>query len=92
MNRQDVYDIIDSERDYQEQKFGNSKSSSRKGSGERTLDEFALYIRGYAEDLAYIGSHSTSKSNKIDAVRKIAGLCVQCLEQHVDDKESAKRK
>ena len=52
MDRNQVYVLIDGERDYQDARWGDAASSGRPGNGERTIDEFALYIRGYAEDLA----------------------------------------
>lgn len=77
-----VYDAIDSERDYQDAKWGASASSGNPGAGERTLDEFALYILGYAQDLAVFASHCLEKDDKLDRVRKVAALCVACMEQH----------
>lgn len=77
-----VYAAIDSELKYQEEKYGKTLSSNRTGNGERTLDEFALYIYGYANDLMQTASHKDEPKEKLDIVRKIAALCVNCMEQH----------
>lgn len=82
MQRSDVYKLIDGERDYQDCKWGNSLSSSRPGNGERTIDEFILYIFGYATELMNIGATMAEPEIKLSFVRKIGGLCVGCMEQH----------
>lgn len=80
----DVTEAIASERRYQDSRWGNTKSSDRPGNGERTIDEFVLYIHGYTVDA------DTSVDNEVDVteimhiIRKIAGLCRACLEQHGD--------
>lgn len=83
INRSEVYAAIDSERDYQDRRWGDSLSSDRKpGNGERTIDEFALYIAAYtAKMVEQCGTFSDSKA-KLDSIRKIAGLAVACMEQH----------
>lgn len=82
MERQKVYELIDSERDYQESKWGNSLSSNRPGHGERTIDEFILYIKGYSDKLCSIGATESDPEIKLEFIRKVAGLCVNCMEQH----------
>ena len=82
-SREEVYSAIDSERAYQDSKWGSSESSGKPGvGGARTIDEFALYIKGYAEDLAQIASHELDPKKKLDFIRKVAGLCVAAMEQH----------
>ncbi len=80
--RQEVYRAIDSERAYQDSKWGQSLSSDRPGNGERTIDEFALYIVGYAHKLLDNAATFANPEEKLSAVRKVAGLCVACMEQH----------
>lgn len=79
--RAEAFEAINSERDYQDKVWGNSASSKVEGTG-RTLDEFALYIHGYANDLAALASHIDEPEEKLNFVRKIAGLAVACMEQH----------
>lgn len=82
MNRQYVYSLIDGERNYQDFKWGSSGSSGTQGNGDRTIDEFILYIYGYAQDAVKEASHFGDASKKLDVVRKVAALCVACMEQH----------
>ncbi len=85
--RQEVYSAIDSEREYQDGIWGKTLSGDRAATelqpgGTRTVDEFSLYIIGYANDLMINGSHFANEKDKLDIVRKIAGLGVACMEQH----------
>jgi hypothetical protein len=82
MSRQDVYAVIDGERAYQDSRWGGSASNGRPGAGERTLDEYCLYIVGYADDLKHIASHEPDPIKKLEFVRKVAALCVACMEEH----------
>jgi hypothetical protein len=81
-NREAAYAAIDSERDYQDKLWGDSLSGGRPGDGERTVDEFALYIVGYTNDLLQKASHTLDTEAKLDIIRKVGGLAVACMEQH----------
>lgn len=92
--REAAYESIDSERTYQDSKWGRvgkiekgatqqtGSSTLGEGVGNRSLDEFALYIFGYADDLMRLASHTNDPAPKREFVRKVAGLCVACMEQH----------
>ncbi len=80
LKREEVYKIIDGERDYQDSRWGNTRSDDRPGNGERSTDEFALYILGYTNDLVDKASHFGDPNVKLDIVRKIAALAVACME------------
>ena len=80
--RSEVYSALESERDYQKARWGVSRSSGEEGSGERTLDEFALYIHGYADELRRIASTTSDPVKKLNFVRKVGELAVACMQQH----------
>ncbi len=84
--RSDVFEALVSERIYQDQRWGETQSSEQpldgKPVGFRTLDEFALYVHGYAQDLARIAAHSDSPTEKLDFFRKVGALCVAAMEHH----------
>ena len=86
MERKEIYEVIDGERDYQDKIWDGTASSKNpsceKGALDRTIDEFALYIKGYSNDLVQIASHSDDPNKKLDVIRKVAGLCVACMEKH----------
>ena len=85
--RQEVYSAIDSERDYQDAMWGDTLSGDREPTededgGDRTVDEFSVYLIGYANDLLHNASHFSSTEDKLEIIRKLAGLSVACMEQH----------
>lgn len=82
ITREEVYKIIDSEREYQDSKWGTTLSGGRPGDGWRSVDEFVTYIVGYSNELLQVASHYGDTQAKLELVRKIAGLTVACMEQH----------
>lgn len=88
-SRAEVYAAIDSERDYQDARWGRQQYPTVSGSsnelrkdGNRTLDEFILYMAGYMNDTVQIGSHTTDPVVKLDFIRKVTALGVAAMEQH----------
>lgn len=73
MQREQVYQLIDSERDYQDEKWGNLDHS---------IDELILYISAYSNELVKIAGTTLNRDEKLNFVRKIGGLAVACLEKH----------
>lgn len=87
MKRSRVYRLINGERDYQDSRWGSTLSSGRspgieEEGGMRSIDEFILYIKGYTDDAVNVASHFGESDKKLDPIRKIAALCVACMEQH----------
>ncbi len=80
--RKKVYNAIDSEREYQIKKWGKTFSGNRPGNGWRSVDEYVNYISGYTAELLQVSSHYGTEDDKLNLVRKVAGLCVACMEQH----------
>lgn len=73
MERPEIYKALDSERDYQDKKWGGHKH------------EVAAFITYIQHHLSYaISSVSTNTNDNIalDELRKVAALCVACFEQH----------
>lgn len=93
-SRAHVFRAIDSERDYQDSRWGRvdkivpgappitGSSTQGEGVGNRSIDEFALYIFGYANDLMQLASHTNAPKPKLDFVRKVTALGIACMEQH----------
>ena len=73
VERKEVYEAIDTELEYQYTKFGPNPHE---------IDAFATYIRRYSAILDRVATGSYSEKEKLDMVRKIAGICVRCMEQH----------
>ncbi len=83
--RAEAYAAIDSERAYQEKRWGEGGDSIihvGMSANDRTLDEFALYIRMYAEELAVIAAHESDPEKSLDFIRKVGALCIGAMEAH----------
>lgn len=71
---------IDTEREYQETKWGPTESH-----GLHSITEFLVFMRDYVEEALHIESRepmSTSDPKALEIVRKVAALGVACMEQH----------
>ncbi len=85
--REDVIAAFESERAYQDSKWGTVMSSGRQPEvgeigGDRSLDEYILYIVGYTNKLLDKASTFADPKGKLDFVRKVGGLCWAAMEQH----------
>jgi len=75
-SRANVYMKVDEEREYQDQKWGNSK---------HTPTEWLVYIRDYTEEALHILSREYDNVANLKAlsnIRKITALGVACMEEH----------
>lgn len=81
-SRSNVYAAIDTERTYQVQRWHPPGEST--GDAEHELDAWLLYILDYAQRAVREGSSQPNENptSVLDVVRKVAGLCVACMEQH----------
>ena len=74
--RIEVYKSIDTERTYQDAKWGT---------GLHSITEFLVFIRDYVEEALHAEARESMKTadpKSLDNIRKIAGLAVACMEQH----------
>jgi len=83
MHRSDVYDAIDTERDFQDGFIANQGLTHNK-----TVGEFLTLIRAYSAkaDSAWVGQ--PGDAGALEEIRKIAALCVSCMEHHGATKRS----
>jgi len=75
-----VYEAIDGERDYQDERWGGTGTH-----GIHSITEFLTYIQDYTSEALHIECREedeTANVKAIDIVRKIAALGVACMEQH----------
>lgn len=79
MLREKVYDAIDSEREYQDQRWGGPSHDQI-----HELASWVVYMEHYVDKAkAAISSPSTEGSEEItDNIRKVAALAVACMENH----------
>lgn len=81
----EVYGAINTERNYQDslhQNFSSGMPPTEGMEGWRSIDEFGAYIARYGLNLLEIVGSSTDDQKKLECVRKIAALAVNCMEWH----------
>lgn len=74
--RKEVYELIDSERSYQEERWHGHKHSPQ---------EWLTYIRDYCEEALHVGTReddATCLPKQMANIRKIGALAVAAMEQH----------
>lgn len=82
LSREEVYDIINSECDYQDQRWINEYSINHEGNDERTINDYCLYIKSCADDLARIAEHESDHHKKLTLIRKVGALCVNAMKHN----------
>lgn len=74
INRQEVYDAINTERNYQCEKWGYLDSVNSVG-------DFLAYMKRYL-DMAFVEVNPKAQYKVLELVRKITALGVACMEKH----------
>lgn len=77
MKRQDVYKLIDGERDYQDH-----LPSQRTDHRQHTVGEYLVMLHYYLEEADAAWTMNAGDSEALDVIRKIAGIAVHCMEDH----------
>lgn len=77
VTRKEVYNAIDSERDYQE-----SLGADRTDGSEHTVGDFALMMQHYQHKLVDAWVLNAGDDEALEIMRKIAGISVQCMEKY----------
>lgn len=80
MKRTEVYDIIESERLYQEEYV--RKDPSRCDGQKRTVCDYLVLLDHYTRKAQDTWVERPGYENALDEVRKVAALAVACLESH----------
>jgi hypothetical protein len=82
MTREEVYKLIDTERLYQDTRWNITTTPT---GGLHSPTEWLVYIQDYLTEAMHSTSRSAdpeAKNRVLDGVRKIAAMCVICMEQH----------
>jgi hypothetical protein len=82
MKRQDVYRLIDGERDYQDKKWNPSTTTS---DGIHSVEEWLVYIEDYVNEAKHIlarESKDVADIRAMNIMRKVAAMAVCAMEQH----------
>jgi hypothetical protein len=80
--RGEVYDAIDSERDYQDSRWNASTTTTR---GLHSVTEWIAYIEDYLAEAKRLLARQPSQVSvppSLEIMRKVAGMSVACMEEH----------
>ena len=82
MDRQDVYKLVDGERDYQDQKWVNDKTPN--GVQQHSPEEWIVYMEDYLREAKHILARTNPPTCYIQAmaiIRKVTAMGVAAMEQ-----------
>lgn len=80
--RQEVYRAIDSERNYQDKKWGLDRATS---GGKHSPEEFLLYMEDYIDEARRFTSRHSCPAGPtfvLHTMRKLAAMAIACMEQN----------
>lgn len=79
MERQKVYELIDGEREYQDQ-LGNLEN--RTDGKDHTVGEYITMMGHYYNEMVTAWTMNAGDRPALEIMRKIAGIAVHCMEDH----------
>jgi hypothetical protein len=82
MQREEVYKIIDGERDYQLLRWGYNTVDGKRCDNLRSPAEYVLYMQHYINEAIRLATVDTATEPVLEMVRKVIALGVRCGEQH----------
>lgn len=80
VSREQVYEVLDGERDYQDEKWGPTPSQ-----GQHSPTEYLVYMKDYLDEAmsdATRGVDPEATEQVLHDIRKITAMGVACMEQH----------
>jgi hypothetical protein len=82
MSREDVFKAIDSERDYQQRRWGVRQENGTFKEIPRSVEQFILYMEDYLLQAKHQITREAGEFTSKETIRKVVTLGVACLEQH----------
>ena len=80
--RQEVYEAIDSERDYQDSRWNENTTTSK---NIHTFEDWFTYMEDYIDEAQHILSRKARQDSDpiaADIMRKVAAMAVCAMEEH----------
>ncbi len=75
MKREEVYKVIDGERNYQDFKWDTSGRN-------KPTECYLLYMKSYLDEAIHQISHTAGDKGALDILRKVTALGVACMEDN----------
>lgn len=83
MDREDVYELINGERDYQEMMGKKYGWGEGEGASNHSIGDFVLMLECYTRKAVDAWCHAQDGNEEaLATIRKIAGIAVACMEKH----------
>lgn len=76
-NREHVYIVIDTEREYQD-KLGSERTDGT----DHTVGDYVTMMQHYQNELVRAWTLNAGDDAALEVMRKIAGIAVHCMEDH----------
>jgi ABC-type iron transport system FetAB ATPase subunit len=80
MTREEVYKLIDGERDYQDNVV--DPDPKRRSLEEHSVGDYMIMLHHYLRQADSAWCWVAGTDDALNSIRKIAGICVKCMEQH----------
>jgi hypothetical protein len=80
--REEVYKALDSERDYQDEKWNVVTSTS---GGNHSIEDYMVYMEDYIAEIKHLLSRKSTQESypiAIEIVRKVTAMGVHCMQQY----------
>jgi len=82
LKREEVYTLIDGEREYQKQVWDDDRPEGQTPDEDKGVAEWLLFIGFCLDDAKRAAYYPESEYDCLAKVRKVAALCVACMEFH----------
>jgi len=82
MARRAVYAALDSERNYQERRWGYRQAGGLMLEPEHCICDFLLYMQDYLAQAIHAAATTPGYDKTLDILRKVITLGIACSEQH----------
>ena len=82
MERLDVYQLIDGERDYQNNLTAVRNWTAEERNPAQSVGDFITLLDVYVQRAQTAYADQPGNTAALDVIRKIAGIAVMCMEEH----------
>lgn len=82
MTREEVYALINGEREYQERTGEERGWGGGEGASNHSVGDFLVMLDVYCQRAKDAWASNTGDEAALDMVRKVAGISVACMEKH----------
>jgi hypothetical protein len=82
MKTQDIYDVLNGEREYQKRRWGERQPDGSFRESNHEVGEYLVYMQDYLTAGFHALTHKDGSLDALDALRKVVTLGIGCFEEH----------